>query len=63
MQGLSALSGTFLPANPIFLPDAGREEQNPSEEAALTGGRSAFKRCDGFSLAPAANRMSPRSGN
>ena len=25
-----------------------------------TGGRSALKCCDGFSLAPAANRMSPR---
>ena len=41
----------------------GGRSKTPSEEAALTGGRSALKRCDRFSLAPAANRMSPRSRN
>jgi hypothetical protein len=49
MQGLSALSGTFFRANSFFLPDAGRKNSTPSDEAALTGGRAALKRCDGFS--------------
>jgi len=33
----------------------GGGEQNPSEEAALTGRRSVLKHCDGFSLTPVAN--------
>jgi hypothetical protein len=55
----SRYSEIFFRANSIFLPDAGREEHDRSEEAALTGGRSALKHCEGVSLASAANEMSP----
>src|SRR4029077_11670923 len=56
MHALSTLSGTFSRSIGFFSLMQGGRNAARSREAALTGGRSALKDCDGFSLALAANQ-------